>query len=249
MPTLSVIVITKNEEDNIGRCLQSVQWADELIVVDSGSTDQTVAIAKSYGARVYHQDWLGFGAQKNKALEKATSDWVLSLDADEFLLEKDGNALQQWLSKPHQASAVSLLRIGYFRGKKIRYSYGPKERHVRLFRRGSATFDNAIIHERLITEGQIQAVNLCIQHETIQSISEVLAKMQTYTTLGAKKRHESGKKATLGTLILKPLIGFFKVYCIRRGFLDGKYGFIIACCHSHSIFYRQLKLLERQKKL
>lgn len=249
MSKLSVIVITQNEEANIARCLGSVQWADEVIVVDSGSDDDTVAIAQNYGAHVYHQSWLGYGPQKNKALEKATGEWVLSLDADEYLLEEDAKQLQNLIGQDTQASAFSFLFEVYFFGQKIKYSYGKQERHVRLFKRLEAAFDSAFIHENLVVEGLIKDSSIYVQHETIKTMDQVLQKMNHYSTLGANKRYQQNKKPSLWQLPFKMLLGFVKVYLLRRGFLDGRYGFIIAVCHVHSIFYRQVKLLQMWHKI
>lgn len=249
MATLSVIIITKNEEKNIERCIQSITWADEIIIVDSGSADRTVEIAKKLGAQVHHQDWLGFGLQKNKALSYATSDWVLSLDADEFLKPQDSDKLKNLLKSNPDASAYSLLFEVYFCGKRIKYSYGRNERHVRLFKRSDAYFDDAEVHENLIVKGKTVDCDIVIGHHTVGSVAQMIDKMQRYTRLSAQQKFEKNKTASVASLPFRTLMGFLRSYIFRLGFLDGKHGYIIAVAEAHSVYYRYLQLIERNGKL
>ncbi|MCX7117629.1 MAG: glycosyltransferase family 2 protein [Legionellales bacterium] len=243
---LSVVVIAKNEEANIRRCLESVLWADEIIVLDSGSRDHTVNIAKEYTDKVYTSDaseWRGFGVQKQRALSYATSSWILNLDADEFVDER----LKQALIRATTVDEADAYRIAirmYFYGKTLRYSSSPK-RHIRLFKREGASYSHDIVHEKIILPkaARIRQLQEPIMHHSFQDISHVLYKMNRYSSYSAKIRISEKRTASL----LKTLIGtgwmFFRCFFVQRGFLDGREGFLLAFFSAQGTFYRGVKQL------
>ena len=240
---LSVVIIAKNEERNIRRCLSSVQWADEIIVLDSGSDDKTLAIAKEFTDKVYSTDWQGYGVQKQRALANASCDWVLNLDADESVDE----VLRADILRAISASDIDAYRVPiqmYFYEKPLRYSSSPK-RHVRLFKRKGAQYSDDLVHEKIILphDARIGSLNHAIVHHSYRDVSHVLTKLNRYSSYSAKIRIKDHKKTSL----LKTLVGtawmFFRCYVVQRGFLDGKEGFLFAIFNAQGSFYRGIKQL------
>jgi len=248
---LSVIVITKNEEAAIGRCLASVTWADELIVVDSGSTDRTCDIARERGARVeITPDWPGFGAQKNRALDLATGDWVLSIDADEWVDDALRVAIRQAIVAPGEHSAFEVSRLSSYCGRYIRHSGWWPDLIVRLFKRGNARFSPALAHETLETTGSVGRIGGTLMHESFLDFEDVIDKMDRYSTLSARMLHERGRRAGLGTAVVHGLWAFIRTYFLRAGFLDGRQGFMLAVSNAEGAYYRYVKLwllIERER--
>ena len=241
-PTLSVTIITHNEADMIENCLRSVAWADEIIVVDSGSDDDTVAICQRYTDKVtVTSDWPGFGKQKQRALDLATSDWVLSLDADEVLSEATQQAIQQAIQQPRY-NAYRIRRQSYFLGKLIRYGDWRNDYQLRLFRRDKARFDGAVVHENVIVSGDVGQIKVPMLHYTYDSLEELLDKLQRYSTAGAQQRFAQGKTASPLKAILKSWWAFWRHYLIKGGFMDGWRGLIIGRYIAHYTYYRYLKL-------
>lgn len=247
MPELSVIIVTKNEANNIGRCLESVKWAAEIVVVDSGSTDNTVAICQQYTDRIYQTDWPGFGQQKNRALDKATKEWVLSLDADEELSPALVMQIKQVLTKVDSADAYELKRQLIFLGKVIRYACG-SDRNIRLFKRVSGRFTDDVVHERVMITGRVDNLTAPCWHYSFRDLNALLDKMNHYSFLGAKKQAGKGKRVFLLKAISHGWWTFARLYFISGGFLDGRAGFILAVSFAHGTYYRYLKLMYLQKK-
>jgi len=246
---LSVIIITKNEENCISRCLASVSWADELIVVDSGSTDRTLEISQSHGAKIkIESDWLGFGIQKNRALALASQDWVLSIDADEWVSKTLRNEIQKKLSIPGSHVAFSMPRQSSYCGKYIRHSGWSPDRIVRLFRRGYAQFSNDLVHERLIINGSVGVLSSPLMHESYKDLEEVLDKINSYSTLGAQAMEKTGKQGGLGKALSHGAWAFFRTYFLRVGFLDGKEGLMLAISNAEVVYYRYLKSMYLLRK-
>jgi glycosyltransferase involved in cell wall biosynthesis len=242
--TLSVIVITKNEEASIGECLSSVAWADELIVVDSGSTDRTVELCRKYTDKVHlSADWPGFGRQKNRALALASGEWVLSLDADERVTPELRREIEAAMESPADRSAFAMPRRSSYCGRSMRHSGWWPDDVVRLFRRGQGRFSDDLVHERLIVEGPVGRLRSPLIHEAFGSLEEVLETMNRYSTAGARLMEERGKRATLAGAILHGLWSFFHTYVVRAGFLDGREGFLLAVSNGEGTYYRYLKLL------
>lgn len=238
---LSVSIIAKNEEANIARCLESVKFADEIVVLDSGSTDKTVEIAKRYTNKVYETDWQGYGVQKQRALEKTTGDWVLNLDADESISFE----LQQEIKIAialNEADAYRLPIKMVFYNQPLKYSASPK-RHARLFKRENAVFSNDIIHEKIVLppNARIGKINAPIWHHSYKDLSHVLYKLNKYSSYSAKIRIAEKKKPNLLKVFLATGWMFGRCYILQRGFLDGKLGLLFAIFSAQGTFYRGLK--------
>jgi len=246
---VSVVVITKNEANAIERCLRSVDWADEVVVLDSGSTDRTVEISRELGARVsVTADWPGFGPQKNRALEQATGDWVLSLDADEWVTPDLRDEILNVISRPDGAIAFRVPRLSSFCGRYMRHSGWWPDYVTRLFQRGAARFSGDVVHERVIVEGNIGTLREPIMHETFVDLDELLQKMNNYSSLAAKEMHHGGRKAGLAGAVLRGLWAFMRTYFFRGGFLDGREGFMLAVATAEGTYYRYAKLMLLDKK-
>jgi len=243
---ISIAIITKNEEDRIEECLKTLSFADEIIVVDSESTDKTVEIAKKYGCRIYEEKWEGFGSHKNKAISKCQYQWVLVLDADERIPEETVQKILEILNNP-QADAYSFPRKNYFRNKWIRHCGWWPDRVVRLFNKNKGAIKDLLVHEAITTQGRIVEINTPIIHHSIRNIEHILQKVNTYSSLGAKELYKRGKNVSLITVFLKTLSAFIKLYFLKRGFLDGYEGFIISYSHAVYTCYKYLKLIEMQK--
>lgn len=244
MNKLSVIIITKNEADNIHTCLESVGWADEIIVVDSGSSDDTVNICRTLGAQVHTTtDWPGFGIQKNRALSHATCEWVLSLDADERVTPDLRSEIESALKDPHGNDAYRIPRLSSFCGKYMRHSGWYPDLVTRLFQRGAARFSDDLVHESLIVNGSVGELHQPLLHETFHDLEELLAKINHYSTAGARMLNEKHKTATLKRAVGHAVWAFFRSYIIRTGFLDGREGFMLAVSTAESVYYRYAKLM------
>jgi len=235
--SLSIIVITLNEEDRIGRCLASVKpIADEIIVLDSGSSDKTIEISKSYGAQVFETDWPGYGVQKQRALEKATCQWVLSIDADEELTVDLVDEINSCLSHPQDIIGFKLKWGVTTFGRTLKYGRSSRA-PLRLFQREGARFTNDIVHEKVILpEGKIKTLKGLLLHYTHRDFEHYLEKNRKYAWLGAQKRFDAGKKVGLFGGSLRALWTFVQIYFLQRGFLDGKVGFLVAVMYTQGCF-------------
>lgn len=239
---LSVIIISKNEEANIKRCLESVSWADELVVLDSGSTDSTVAIAQAYTENVYtSEDWYGYGIQKQRALNLATGDWILNLDADESISEHLHTAIEEAMESD-EADAYRIPISMNFYGKPLRYSSSPR-RHIRLFKREGARYSDDIVHEKIILpEGaRISKLSLPIMHHSFRDVSHALYKINRYTSYSAKVRSQKGDPPGIMKILFSTAWMFFRCFYLQRGFLDGTAGFLLAIFNAQGTFYRGIK--------
>lgn len=243
MTGLSVTVITKNEVNFIRACLDSVRWADEIIVVDSGSTDGTVEICREYTDKIMLTDWPGFGPQKNRALAMATSEWVLSLDADEQVSPELKQEILSAMSFPEDHAAFDLPRRSSYCGRRMRHGGWWPDYVTRLFRRGSARFSDDLVHERLVVDGRIGRLREPLIHAAFENLENVLETMDRYSTIGARMMHDRGKKATMATAVLHGFWSFFHTYVVRAGFLDGRAGFMLAVSNAEGTYYKYLKLL------
>lgn len=246
--TLSVIIIAKNEEQMIRDCLESVSWVDEIIVVDSGSSDNTVGICKNLGAQVHVMDWPGFGPQKNRALNLVTGDWVLSLDADERVSSELRSEIQSAIANPGEAAAFRIPRSSSYCGRIMRHSGWWPDYVTRLFKRGHARFSDDLMHERLIVEGKTATLKQPLLHAAFRNLEQVLQKLNDYSTTGAMMLYQQQRKASLGIAICHGLWTFVRTYFLRAGFLDGREGFILAVSNAEGAYYRYLKAMLLQKK-
>jgi len=247
--SLSVIVITKNEEVAIGNCLSSIAWADEIIVVDSGSTDRTEMICRQYTDNFYTNDWPGFGPQKNRALELATNEWVLSLDADEMISPELRLEIESVMNNPKLHSAFAIPRRSSYCGKFMHHGGWWPDYVTRLFRKDSARFSNDLIHERIIVTGSLGRLKHPIIHDAFRDIEEVVETINRYSSIGAKMMHEREKRGTLSKAIFHGFWSFFQTYVVRAGFLDGREGFMLAVSNAEGTYYRYLKLMLLEEKM
>ena len=248
MAKLSVIIITLNEAHNISACLDSVSWADEIIVVDSGSTDDTVALGRKYTPHVYVHDWPGFGTQKNRALSYASNEWVFSIDADERVTSELRSEIEAALENPNGREAFRIPRLSSFCGRYMRHSGWYPDYVTRLFHRGSAKFSDDLVHERLIVEGSVGTLSQSLLHETFHDLEELLAKINQYSTAGADMLSNKNRTATLKKAVGHALWAFFRTYVVRAGFLDGREGFMLAVSTAESAYYRYAKLMLLNKR-
>jgi len=234
---ISVIIITLNEEKQIARCLNSVAWAQQIIVLDSGSTDNTVAIAKSLGAEVYVTDWPGYGPQKQRALSYARHEWVLSLDADEYLAVDASNVIQNAIvDSKYQAFRLPIRMI--FQNKTMRYA-NSDNKHIRLFKKSRANFSSDLVHETVILQKNTKTKLLpaIILHESYEDWHDAVHKMNNYSSLSAK----TGKKIGLIQALLASNWLFFRNYFLKRWCLDGTTGLLLAIYQSQGSWYRYIK--------
>jgi glycosyltransferase involved in cell wall biosynthesis len=245
--SLSVIIITKNEAANMRDCLQSVAWADEIIVVDSGSTDATVAICREFTPHVHVRDWPGFGIQKNRALDYATKDWVLSLDADERVTPELRAELEEAM-RSGAADGYEIPRLSSFCGRFMRHSGWYPDYVLRLFKRGTARFSDNLVHERLILQGKTARLQSNLLHYSFNDLESVLRKMDQYSTAGAQMQLQRGRKVTLPGAVLRGMWSFVRSYIIRGGILDGQEGFMLAVSNAEGTYYRYVKLLLLNRK-
>jgi glycosyltransferase involved in cell wall biosynthesis len=249
LPTLSAILITRNEAHNLHDCLQSLQGlADEIIVVDSQSTDATVAIAQQHGAIVSQPaDWPGFGPQKNRALDLATSDWVLSIDADERVTPTLAAEIKQVLQTGDDQAAYKLPRLSFYCGQFIHHSGWHPDYVLRLFKRGTAKFSDDLVHERVVTQQSVHALKNHLLHYSYLSFSQVLQKVDAYSSASAKQAYARGKRSSVAGALGHGAWAFFRTYVIRRGFLDGAHGLALAISNAETSYYKYLKLWHMQQ--
>jgi glycosyltransferase involved in cell wall biosynthesis len=246
MGSLTVITLTLNEEHNISACLDSARWADELIVVDSGSQDRTLEIARTFTERVFAISWKGYGAARNYALQQAAGDWILWLDADERVTPELAEEIKGILHADVQEIAgYAIARRAFFLGRWIRHSGWYPGRVVRLFRRGTARFSETRVHEQLQIDGAVVATKHDLLHLTDPDLHHYLAKFNRYTSLAAEDMIVAGRTFAMRDLLLRPPFQFVKMYVLRGGWRDGVEGFILAVLSSAYVFAKYAKLWER----
>jgi glycosyltransferase involved in cell wall biosynthesis len=248
-PTLSAIVITRNEAHNLHDCLQSMQGlVDEIIVVDSQSTDNTVAIAQQHGAKVAQlEDWPGFGPQKNRALDLATCDWVFSIDADERVTPELAGEIKSLLETGGAEVAYKLPRLSFYCGKFIHHAGWQPDYVLRLFKRGTARFSDDLVHERVVTQQPVHALQNHLLHYSYLNFSQVLSKVDAYSTASAKQAYARGKRSSVAGALGHGAWAFFRTYVIRRGFLDGGHGLALSISNAETSYYKYLKIWQMQQ--
>ena len=242
--SISIIIITKNAGATIRRCLESVAWTDEVIVVDSGSGDDTQDICRELGAKVtVATDWPGFGAQKNRALDLAGGDWVFSIDADEWVTPELRDEIRAVIGHADAVPAYAVPRRSSFCGRWMKHSGWWPDYVIRLFRRDAARFSADQAHERLVVNGAIRKLKQPLLHEAISDLDQMLGKMNLYSTASARSLHARGRRASVWSALLHGGWAFFRTYVLRAGFLDGREGFILAVANAEGSYYRYLKLM------
>lgn len=246
---LSAVLIARNSEAVLPACLESLRFADEIVVVDSGSTDATLDIARRAGARIVHQDWLGYGKQKQFAVAQTSNDWVLCVDTDERVSEQLRESILRELQAP-RFYAYEMPRRNRFLGRWLKHGEGYPDLSLRLFDRRHANWSDDAIHEKVVTDGPIGRLAGDLLHESEQGLADYLAKQERYTTLQAEALHAHGKRAGLARLLLSPPLRFIKFYFLRLGFLDGIPGLmhILIGCRNSFTKYAKLRALRRRDR-
>jgi glycosyltransferase involved in cell wall biosynthesis len=242
---VSAAIITKNEQDNLPACLQSLFFADDIVVVDSGSTDRTTEIAKEFGCRVFVEDWKGYGPQKNSALNKCRHEWALIIDADERIPDETRQGIINVLKSP-AADAYSFPRKNYLHNKWIKHCGWWPDDSIRLVRKDKGTFVN-LTHEKWQTKGIVKRLDVPIEHYVFKSYSDMVKIMQSRSTHMAAELYNSGKTVKPMTSVIHGLSMFIKIYFIQLGFLEGIDGLVIALTRAGGSFLKYAKLLELQR--
>lgn len=240
---VSVALIARNEAANLGACLASVRWADEIVVVDNGSTDATRDIARAAGARVVEApDWPGFGAQKNRALDACTGDWILALDADERVTPALRAEIERTLVQP-AFDVYELPRRSTYAGRFMRHGGWWPDPVARLFRRGAARYSDARVHERLVTGRPVGRLHEPLLHYSFRSLDDVVAKMNRYSSEGAAMLAARGAHPGLASAVMHGVAAFVRTYVLKLGFLDGRFGFMLAVSNAEGSYYRYVKAM------
>lgn len=249
MEKLSVVIITKNEEKNIERCLRSVAWADEIIVLDTGSTDTTLSLCRNAGCTVASTEWLGFGPTKQKAVAMASNTWILSIDADEEVSENLARSIRSVLKTEMQErkDAYRFRRTSWYINRWIRHCGWNNDFPVRLFNRDSAAFNTKPIHEAVETKGTVGTIEGILYHYTYPTLDSHLEKLRLYGNLTADKKRAKGKKGSIASALLHGITKFFRMYLVQAGFLDGKTGLVLAVNSAFGVYFKHLMVWERSE--
>ncbi|MDG0026047.1 glycosyltransferase family 2 protein [Trinickia sp. Y13] len=241
-PSLGVAIIALNAQARIAQCLDALSFADEIVVVDGGSTDATASLARAHGARIIvAPDWPGFGPQKNRAVAALDTDWILSIDTDEVVTPELAASIRQALDSP-VASVYALDRLSNFCGRWVRHSGWYPDWVPRLFKRGAARFSDDLVHERLVFEGRVGKLAGRLLHYSYDDFEAVLRKMDAYSSAGARQRLAAGKRGGFARALGRGAWAFVRTYVLRGGVLDGQAGFMIALFNAETVYYRFLKL-------
>lgn len=246
---LSVGIITFNEEKIIGKTLNSLDGlADEVIIVDSYSSDKTVELATSYGAKVYSEEWKGFGPQKNSVLEKCKGEWILLIDADEEISVELKEKIIEIINDPKEEREVfDINRSSICFGKRLKHGGWSNQYATRLWKRGSVEVNNNLVHEEFITAKEKYRLKERINHYSYLTLEDYIWRFNRYTTLGAEEYYKRGKKATMFNILLNPIFKFIRMYFLRLGFLDGIEGLVIAIFSAMYTMTKYFKLREMIK--
>jgi len=247
VPKLSVTVITKDEAADVGAALQSVAWADEIVVVDSGSTDDTVAIARQYTDRVEKRDWPGYVEQKNYAAGRASHDWILSLDADERVTPELASNIRAALAGAPTHAAFRLPRVTWHLGRWVRTTDWYPDFQTRLYDRRAARWTGRYVHESVAVDGRIGRLRGELQHYAYRDIADHLETIDRYSTYAARQMFEDGRRAGFLDLAVHPTLAFLRNYVARGGVRDGAAGFIISRLNASYVFLKFAKLWELQR--
>lgn len=247
---ISAVLIAFNEAHRIADCLSTLGWVDEIVVVDSGSSDDTKEIARRYTDKVYDVPWRGFGPQKQAAVQLANHDMILAIDCDEQVTPGLAEEIMAILKQPDICAGYSIPRRTFLGMKEIRHCGWYPDRTVRLFDRRRARFSDDPVHERVIVDGEVGRCRSDLLHYSFAGIADMLSKMNRYTEIAARQMFEQGRRYRLRDVTLRPLFAFFKTLLLKAGFLDGVAGLTVAAANSMSVFVKYVKLreLETAKK-
>jgi glycosyltransferase involved in cell wall biosynthesis len=247
VPPISVTIITLNEAEHIAAAIDSAAWADEVIVVDAGSRDDTVAIARAKGARVESRAWTGWIDQKNYAAGLAAHDWIFSLDADERIPPPLADEIRSILRDEPPVRAYRVPRVTFHLGRWVRTTDFYPDFQTRLYDRRAARWRGKYVHESVAVDGAVGRLRNELQHYSYRDLRDHLDRINTYTTLAARQMHESGRRAGAVDLLLHPPAAFLRNYVLRRGFMDGSAGLTISLVNSYAVFLKFAKLWEMQR--
>jgi glycosyltransferase involved in cell wall biosynthesis len=248
MQPISATIITCNEEDRIEDALRSLDWVDEIVVVDSGSVDATLEICREYTGKIFHRNWSGFVDQKNYAVAKASNDWILSLDADERVSPELRKEIEEISKAGFQGNGYRIPRVAFFLGRWIRHGDWHPDYQMRLFDRRYGIWQGGRVHESVKVNGPADVLKGKMYHYTYRDLADYLRKLDTYSSLAALDYRDRGRRATPIALISKPLGVFFKAYLLKRGFLDGAAGLTVASMGAVSAFFKYAKLYEMKRE-
>lgn len=244
---MSVAIMTCNEEKNLERTLASIcELAEEIIIVDSGSTDTTEEIALKFGAKFYKESWKGYGNQRNSAIEKCSSEWILNIDADEEISPKLFQNLKKFLNGNNEkdSKVFEINRVSFCFGKKLKYGGWGKSYAIRLFKKNSGKFNDNSVHEQFVTSEKIDTIQGDLFHHSYLTLEDYFSKFNRYTTEGAIENYKKGKKSSVWQIVLNPFYKFIRMYIIRLSFLDGMEGFLISVTSSLYSMVKYFKLRE-----
>ena len=239
---VTATVITRNEQDNISRCLNSLRWVDDIIVVDSGSTDNTLDICRSFNCRVFSIEWRGFGLTKQFAVNQAKTSWILSIDADEQVSHDLRQQILKVMNEPAEFNGYRIQRVSSYLGSLIRYSGWQNDRPLRLFNRNYGQFNEKPVHESVQLHGKSGLLTAPLYHYPYPDVYSHIEKMNRYSELGAKELKKKGRKSTPLGAVLHGAGKFIKMYILKSGFRDGKAGFVLAQNSAFGVYLKYLKL-------
>ncbi len=246
---ISAVIITLNEEDKLPDCLKSLDWVDEIVILDSCSVDRTVEIGKLANAKVYQQsEWLGFGNQKNKVMDYATGDWIFSIDADERVSPELAAEIRSVLERKNDIVGMVMPRLSKYCGRYMRHSGWWPDYVLRLCKKGAGKFSDDLVHEKLHVNGKVEKLSNPLIHETFDNFEQVLNKVNKYSTLGAEQLVLRGKKGGVTSGILHGINAFIKTYFLKAGFLDGSHGLMLAISNAEGAYYKYIKLMILRKR-
>ena len=249
MPPVTVTVITKNEAEALADALRSVSWADELIVIDAESTDDTAKIARQFTDRVYVRPWSGYVDQKNHAAGLASNDWIFSLDADERSTPQLADEIRSLVSGQPPSSGYRMPRVSFYLGRWVRTTDMYPDYQLRLYDRRTARWDGMYVHESVKVDGPVGYLKSELQHYPYRDLSEHLVRMDRYTTLAARQMRASGRRAGVADVLLHPPLAFLRNYILKAGFRDGQAGLVISIVNSYYVFLKFAKLWELQRTM
>lgn len=248
MSKLSVVIITLDEEANLPRCLESVKWADEIVLVDSESTDRTLEIAGEYGAVIHRPPWRGFGPAKRAGVAKATGEWILSIDADEEVSLELAREIKEALGNSGDIAGYYIPRRTQFLGRWIYHCGWYPDPVLRLFRKADGDFDEEPVHEKVVLRGKTSRLNHDLLHYSYPTLDSYFEKFNRYTGMAAEQAYREGRKAGVWTILVRPLACFVKHYFLKRGFLDGLEGLIISVLSSCYVLTKYAKLRDLARR-
>jgi glycosyltransferase involved in cell wall biosynthesis len=242
---LSAVIITKDEERNIERCLRALTFVDEIVVVDSGSTDRTLEICERYGCRIIRAGWMGFGRNKGLAVASASNDWVLSVDADEEVTPELAREIEATLSRDRVKCGYKIRWLSWYLGKWIRHSGWNRKYKTKLFDRTHGTFSDAPLHERVNLDGEVGKLRNVLKHYTYPDLDTAVAKAHAYAEMAADEMFREGRRSSILGAYLHATWAYVKTCILNLGFLDGWVGHVLATNTAYAVFLKYLKLWEK----